>query len=61
MDGVFLKFHKDLIWNGDNDGEELGYEDVNVVGTYSLAGTDLSLHIDMEKNIILDGFKVEDE
>jgi hypothetical protein len=51
-----LEFNKDLYWYSDWNGYECGYDDVAVVGYYALAGTDISMFIDMDKMKILEVF-----
>lgn len=43
-----------LNWNSDWDGEEIGYEDVLVVGLYSVQDADIDIYIDTETGRILD-------
>jgi hypothetical protein len=51
-----LEFNKDLHWYSDWNGYEVGHDDVDVVGYYALAGTDVSFFIDMDKMKILEAF-----
>ncbi len=43
-----------LNWNSDWDGEEIGYDDVLVVGLYSVQDTDIDVYIDTETGRVLD-------
>lgn len=54
---VVLEFNKDLLWSSDWDGEDVGFEDVSVVGLYRLKNTELYFYIDMETNKILAGWE----
>jgi hypothetical protein len=59
---IQLLFNKDLLWESDWNGDEVGYDDVLVVGCYRLANTNVYLYIDMETYTILEAFEmVEDE
>jgi len=54
---------EDLIWQSDWNGDEVGFDDVEVVGLYSNQRSDgkvYSYYIDMEKMIILDFWIEED-
>jgi len=54
---------EDLIWQSDWNGDEVGFDDVEVVGLYSHERSDgkvYSYYIDMEKMIILDFWIEED-
>jgi hypothetical protein len=57
-----LEFNKDLIWVNDWTGEDLGIEDFEgTIGEYLLVGTDIHLHIDMDKMTVFDAFLVRDD
>ena len=51
---VILRYNKELMWQSDWDGEDVGHDDVNVVGLYKLSGTNTYFYIDMETNQILE-------
>lgn len=54
---------EDLIWQSDWNGDEVGFDDVEVVGLYSNQrsdGKEYYYYIDMEKMIILDFWVAED-
>lgn len=52
---VWMDF-EDLLWSSDWMGEEVGFEDVNIVGLYSVKDSDIDLYIDMETMKILQIF-----
>jgi hypothetical protein len=56
MREITLSFYDDLLWQSDWNGYELGYDDISVVGLYSLKNTELNFYIDMDKGKILDGW-----
>jgi hypothetical protein len=49
-----------LNWNSDWDGHEIGHDDREVVGLYSVKGMDIDLFIDMETMQILEFFCSKD-
>jgi len=54
---------EDLVWQSDWNGDEVGFDDVGVVGLYSHErsdGKEYYYYIDMEKMIILDFWVEED-
>ena len=54
---------EDLIWQSDWNGDEVGFDDVEVVGLYSHERSDgkvYSYYIDIDKMIILDFWVEED-
>jgi len=54
---------EDLVWQSDWNGDEVGFDDVGVVGLYSHERSDgkvYSYYIDMGKMIILDFWIEED-
>lgn len=57
---MFIDYSK-LQWIGDMDGEEVGYEDVSVVGTYMLPYKDIVMEIDVEKHKVLTAWKEDYE
>ncbi|AYP68330.1 hypothetical protein PQE75_gp149 [Bacillus phage vB_BcoS-136] len=58
---VKLELHKDLLWESDWDGEDVGYEDIHVVGLYRLANTNVYVYIDMENMKILEAWEMKDD
>jgi hypothetical protein len=58
---VELQFNKDLLWESDWNGDEVGFPWVDVVGLYRLAGTSVYLYIDMSKNKILEAWEMIDD
>lgn len=50
---VWINF-QDLGWSSDWNGDEVGYDDVDVVGLYMLNGTDYGFYINMETMQILE-------
>lgn len=46
--------YSDLAWSSDWNGEEVGYDEVEVVGLYSFLGTDVFVYLDTEDGTILD-------
>lgn len=58
---MHLELNKDLIWQSDWAGDEVGHDDILVVGLYMLAAEPrISFYIDMESGSILQVF-VDDE
>jgi hypothetical protein len=53
---VVLEYNKDLLWQSDWNGFEIGYEEVAVVGLYQLVNTELYFYIDMENQKILEAW-----
>lgn len=53
MNRVCLEYDKELIWQSNWDGHELGYDEVEVIGLYTLKDTTLNFYIDMENNMII--------
>ncbi len=49
-----------LNWNSDWDGEDVGYEGVDVVGLYTIANTSIDVYIDMSTMQILEIICYED-
>lgn len=47
--------YNDFKWESDYDGEELGYEEVHVVGLYTLkAYPEILVYIDTENHVLID-------
>jgi hypothetical protein len=51
----------DLNWVGDNDGHEVGYPEVTVVGTYHSDVLKATVLIDMETSEIIEAMPDEEE
>jgi hypothetical protein len=49
-----------LNWSSDWNGDEVGYDDIAVVGLYSVQDMDIDVYIDMETMQILDIFCLKD-
>ena len=45
-----------LHWIGDNKGDEVGYDDIDDVGTYVIPDTKVQVRIDTETHKVLDAF-----
>ena len=58
---VSLEFNKDLLWESDWNGYEVGYEDIEVVGLYKLKDTEIYFYIDMENNKMLEAWHMPEE
>lgn len=56
---VWLNF-EDLMWSSDWNGYEVGYDDIGVVGLYTVKDMDIDLYIDMETMQILEIFCTQD-
>ncbi len=52
---VWMDF-EDLLWSSDWSGDEVGFEESNIVGLYSVKDSDIDLYIDMETMKILQIF-----
>ena len=52
-----LQYNEDLIWQTDWNGDEVGYNEVNIVGLYKFKnGDEIYAYIDTESNRILEVF-----
>lgn len=58
---VALEFNKDLLWESDWNGDEVGFDDVDVVGLYRLVDTNVYLYIDVTTNRLLDAWEIKDD
>lgn len=56
-----LKLNKHWIWQSDWNGDEVGFDDVLVVGLYSLCGTSWYAYLDVETGEILQLMNLEEE
>ena len=43
-------------WSSDWNGYEVGFDDVNVVGLYSVPGSSISYYVDTENGYVLDAW-----
>ena len=55
LDKVRENLFKNAVWNSDWNGDELGYDDVAVIGYYTV-DEDLGLYINTETGEILEAF-----
>ena len=53
MENPYVRF-SNLGWSSDWSGEEVGHDDVNIVGLYLLKDSDLGFYINMETMEILE-------
>jgi hypothetical protein len=58
---VVLEYNKDLLWESDWNGYEVGYPSSNVVGLYRLANSSVYFYIDVINNKILEAWEGEEE
>lgn len=56
-----LELNKHWMWQSDWNGDEVGFDDVLVVGLYSLRGTSWCAYLDMETGEILQLMNLEEE
>lgn len=57
-----LQYNEDLIWQSDWNGNEVGYDEVDIVGLYRFKnGDEIYVYIDMESNQILEVFCMCDD
>jgi hypothetical protein len=56
-----LQFNKDLLWESDWNGYEVGFPDVQVVGLYNLRNTDVYFYIDMDNYTILEAWEMRED
>ncbi len=45
---------ENLVWQSDWNGEECGYDDIDVVGLYNLKYTNIYLYINVENGLVLE-------
>lgn len=55
-----LKYNENLIWQSDWSGDETGH-DAEIVGLWMIKDTDIHLYIDIENNVILEGWRLESD
>lgn len=53
---IELEYNKDLLWQSDWNGYEVGYDNVPVVGLYQLRNSEVYFYIDMQTNKILEAW-----
>lgn len=58
---IELEFNKDLLWESDWNGDEVGFPDVNVVGLYRLKDTQVYFYVDIEDMKILEAWEIKEE
>jgi hypothetical protein len=58
---IELQFNKDLMWESDWNGYEIGYPDIQVVGLYNLRHTDVYFYIDMDNYTILEAWEMRED
>lgn len=58
---VVLEYDKDLLWESNWDGHEVGFDDVAIVGLYRLKDSNVYFNIDMSTNTILEAWGYQDE
>lgn len=51
----------ELGWSSDWNGDEVGYDDIDVVGLYHFLRTDIDVYLDTETGRILEMWRVEEE
>lgn len=56
MERVF----NDLRWQSDWDGEDIGYEDINVVGVYTSQEHSVFVYINVEEGLVIDVVPFDD-
>ena len=57
--GTTIDYTKDF-WLSDWNGYEVGFDDVEVVGLYSVLDTSISYYVDTENGYVLDAWVDED-
>lgn len=58
--GTTVDYIKDH-WSSDWNGYEVGFDDVNVVGLYSIPDSTISYYVDTENGYVLDAWAEVDE
>lgn len=53
--------YQDLHWSSDWNGDEVGYDDIPVVGLYSFKGTEIYVYLNTEDGTILEIWDAEEE
>ena len=57
--GTIVNYTKDH-WSSDWNGDEVGFDDINVVGLYSVLDSSISYYVDTETGYVLDAWTDED-
>ena len=57
--GTTIDYTKDR-WSSDWNGYEVGFDDVDVVGLYSLPDSTISYYVNVENGYVLDAWTDED-
>ena len=57
--GTTIDYTKDR-WSSDWNGDEVGFDDVDVVGLYSVPDSTISYYVDTETGYVLDAWVDED-
>lgn len=58
--GTPRKYYEDH-WSSDWNGDEVGFQDVDVVGLYSTPDMPIYYYVDTETGVVLDAWAEEDE
>ena len=58
--GTIVDYTEDHWWS-DWNGDEVGFDDVNVVGLYSIPDSPISYYVDTENGYVLDAWVEVDE
>ena len=58
--GTIVDYTEDHWWS-DWNGDEVGFDDVNVVGLYSIPDSPISYYVDTENGYVLDAWAEVDE
>jgi hypothetical protein len=66
VDGVEYKvgdevYYPNLCWSSDWNGDEVGFDDIDVVGLYSFPNTEIYIYVNVENGVILDIWNGEEE
>ena len=56
--GTTIDYTKDR-WSSDWNGDEVGFDDVDVVGLYSLPDSSISYYVNVENGYVLDAWADE--
>ena len=54
--GITLRYNKELMWQSDWNGFEVGFDEIEVVGLYQLKDTELYFYIDYVKGKIVEAW-----
>jgi hypothetical protein len=50
-----------LAWSSDWNGDEVGYDNIDVVGLYQIPGTEIHMYVDTEEGTILEMWEVKED